>query len=360
MATRSHVALGLMFLALVATGVALAKDIPDSVVQRILDDFVEGGLSLRASRAPYAYEWIGGDRTGVPEGLVEAVALRRELLQQAIELARHDGCLAMALARAMGDAALPSPCGRCDRCRDDELPVLDALASALQLNDSERQHVRRLAEHLGRRPPPRRPAPEAADPALAELLVSVGDVPALVLGRRSDVLAWNPLGRALLCGHLNADAPAKVATRPNMAAQVFLDADTRELYTDWRAKCRAVVGNLRLVVGQHPDDPVLASLIGTLSIASPEFASLWADHRVQACATAVYTLHHPLVGDLAVTQQTLRSIDHPDQTLVTHTAPAGSSSAEALTLLAQIVGDQPARRAVSPSGHTMRSAGGHD
>ena len=298
------------------------------------------GAFLQASRARLTPEETGltlyGDRRRVP-------GLRRE------ELAMLAGVSVSYLTRLEQG-----------HCRGASLPVLDALASALQLNDSERQHVRRLAEHLGRRPPPRRPAPEAADPALAELLVSVGDVPALVLGRRSDVLAWNPLGRALLCGHLNADAPARVATRPNMAAQVFLDADTRELYTDWRAKCRAVVGNLRLVVGQHPDDPVLASLIGTLSIASPEFASLWADHRVQACATAGYTLHHPLVGDLAVTQQTLRSIDHPDQTLVTHTAPAGSSSAEALTLLAQIVGDQPARRAVSPSGHTMRSAGGHD
>ncbi|MEK8225328.1 hypothetical protein NKG05_03125 [Oerskovia sp. M15] len=73
---------------------------------------------------------------------------------------------------------------------------------------------------------------------------------------------------------------------------------------------------------------------------STEFAALWADHKVQACATADYSLHHPLVGDLTVTQQTLRSIDHPDQTLVTHTAPAGSPSAEAITLLAQVVGDR--------------------
>ena len=80
-------------------------------------------------------------------------------------------------------------------------------------------------------------------------------------------------------------------------------------------------------------------------MASPEFASLWADHRVQPCAAAEYELAHPLVGRLSVTQQTLRSVDHPDQTLVTHTAPFGSASAEALALLAQIVGPgrSPAR-----------------
>ncbi|CAN5201363.1 helix-turn-helix transcriptional regulator [soil metagenome] len=296
------------------------------------------GAFLQASRARITPEEAGltlyGDRRRVP-------GLRRE------ELAMLAGVSVSYLTRLEQGQS-----------RGASLPVLDALASALHLNESERQHVRRLAEHLVRRPAPRRPTPEVADPALAELLGSVGDVPTLVLGRRSDVLAWNPLGHALLCGHLNADAPATAATRPNMAAQVFLDANTRELYTDWRAKCRAVVGNLRLVVGQHPDDPVLASLIGSLSIASAEFASLWADHRVQACATAVYTLHHPLVGDVAVTQQTLRSIDRPDQTLVTHTAPAASPSAEALTLLAQIVGDRPAHRLAAPSGRTLRGAGG--
>lgn len=278
------------------------------------------GAFLQASRARITPEEAGlvlyGDRRRV-------TGLRRE------ELAMLAGVSASYLTRLEQGQS-----------RHASVQVLDALASALHLNDAEREHLRRLAESTGRRRTPKRPQPEVVDPALAELLVSVGDVPALVLGRRSDVLAWNPLGHALLAGRLDLDAPATGATRPNMASLVFLDPDVRALYTDWRAKCRAVVGNLRLVVGQHPDDPVLASLVGTLSIASAEFASLWADDQVRACASAVYDLHHPLVGDLTVTQQTLRSIDHPDQTLVTHTAPRGSSSAEALTLLAQVVGDR--------------------
>jgi hypothetical protein len=74
---------------------------------------------------------------------------------------------------------------------------------------------------------------------------------------------------------------------------------------------------------------------------SPEFTALWTDHRVAPCATAVYDLRHPLVGSLTVTQQTLRSIDTPDQTLVTCTAPADSASAAALTMLAQLIAATP-------------------
>ncbi|MGH3417430.1 MAG: transcriptional regulator, partial [Actinocrinis sp.] len=180
------------------------------------------------------------------------------------------------------------------------------------------------------------------DPALLELLAAMREVPALVMGRRSDVLAWNPMGHALLAGHLDRDSATVPGRRPNMAEVVFLDPDSRELYADWPAKTRAVVGNLRLVAGAHPDDPALASLVGRLTMVSPRFNALWADQRVQACATAGYELRHPQVGSLTVTQQTLRSIERPDQTLVTCTAAPGSASAAALAMLAHIAYDEGA------------------
>lgn len=237
--------------------------------------------------------------------------------------------------------------------------VLDALATALQLNDAERAHLIRWGTSTRSRTGTCKPPVDHADPALLELLTAIGDVPALIMGRRSDVLAWNALGHALLAPHLDIAAPLTPASRPNMASMVFLDTETRVLYCDWPAKSRAVVGNLRLIAGKHPEDPLLAQLVGSLAVVSPEFAALWADHRVQPCATAVYELAHPLIGKLALTQQTLRSVEHPDQTLVTHTATThgaatrgeatttaakGSSareelaSREALLLLAQLVG----------------------
>lgn len=178
---------------------------------------------------------------------------------------------------------------------------------------------------------------------MLELLQAVGDVPAILLGRRSDVLAWNPMGHALLAAHLAEDSPTLPTARPNMTALVFLDANTRDLYRDWTSKARAVVGNLRLVAGQHPDDPGLASLIGRLIMASAEFSYMWADHTVAACAAALYELHHPLVGQLTITQQTLRSVETPEQALVTCTASAGSPSREALALLRHLTVAPPPR-----------------
>ncbi|ANZ39597.1 transcriptional regulator [Lentzea guizhouensis] len=223
--------------------------------------------------------------------------------------------------------------------------VLDALATALQLDDAERRHLHALAKPA-RQVTPRRPAPEHVSEPTAQLLDALADVPAIVLGRRSDVLAWNRLGHALFAGHLDFTA-VRQARRPNMARLVFLDPHTRELYADWTGKARAVVGNLRLMTGQHPDDAHLHELVGELSAKSDEFASMWADHRVKVCDTAGYEMRHPLVGSLTVVQQTLSNGTGPH--VVVATAPAGSPSHTALSLLAQAippagVSATPARR----------------
>ncbi len=212
--------------------------------------------------------------------------------------------------------------------------VLDAIAGALRLDESERAHLHALARAPRRGRPAARPRAERITPATSALLTAIEGTPAIVTGRRSDVLAWNRQGHVLFAGHLDPGSPDDPARRPNMARLVFLDAHTRDLYADWPAKARAVVGNLRLTAGRYPDDPQLAGLIGELTIRSPEFATMWADHRILACDTADYEMRHPLVGTLTVTQQTLQSPQGDGPVLVVATAAPGSPSATALALLA--------------------------
>ena len=213
--------------------------------------------------------------------------------------------------------------------------VLDAIARALLLDDHERAHLERLAGASRRAVRVRRPRPEKLAAETRDLMRALDGVPALVLGRRTDVLAWNALGHALLAGHLDPQGPEDPARRPNTSLMLFLDPHCRELYADWKRKARAVVGNLRVAVGRHPEDRLLAELIGELTMKSPEFVDLWGDHRVTPCDADSYELHHPVVGRVTVTQQTLAIARSPGQSLVVCTAPAGSPSEEALALLRQ-------------------------
>ena len=212
--------------------------------------------------------------------------------------------------------------------------VLDALAGALRLDDSERRYLHDLAR-AGKRPArTRKSVPERVTEATRQLLDVLGDTPAIVLGRRTDVLAWNQMGHALFAGHVDRDLPGRPEEGPNMARLMFLDAHTRELYADWPSKARAVVGALRLTAGQHPEDAGLHSLVGELSAKSGEFASMWANHRIKACTVAVYEMRHPLVGTLTVMQQTLSH--GPGPVMVVGTTEPDSRSRAALMLLAQL------------------------
>jgi transcriptional regulator with XRE-family HTH domain len=217
------------------------------------------------------------------------------------------------------------------------MQVIDALSRAMRLSDAEREHLHVLASASHRRSTPVEPAHETVEAGLAELLDTVGDAPAMVFGRRRDILAWNPAGHALLAGHLDPQAVDTTETRPNATELVFLDPHTRELYLDWRDKALGSVGHLRILAAQFPNDARLLALIGRLAIESSEFASLWAANTIRTSQSAVYRMQHPVVGRLTVTQQLLTSAQAPGQTLVICSAPKDTPSAEALRLLSQSI-----------------------
>ncbi|HEY5988411.1 MAG TPA: hypothetical protein VIV12_18835 [Streptosporangiaceae bacterium] len=154
-------------------------------------------------------------------------------------------------------------------------------------------------------------------------------VPAVIQGRRLDVLAANRLGYALF-----TDFEARPRRERNFARFVFLDQAARTLYADWDRAAGDCVAMLRLYAGRHPGDPQLTELIGELSVHSDAFRRTWADHDVLAHTTGTKRLHHPLVGDLTLDYVVLAAQDDPEQALVIYTPEPASPSAEALGILA--------------------------
>lgn len=210
--------------------------------------------------------------------------------------------------------------------------VIEALARALRLDDDERAHLHDLARPAPARPR-RRPRPDTARPSTVRLVRAMADVPAVVMGRRTEILAWNALGHRLLAGHCDVDAPERPADRPNLTRMLFLDPHTRDLYPRWREEAVRAVATLRLIAGRFPDDRELAELIGELSVKSPEFAAIWSRHPVRNCVSGTKQLRHPEVGELQLEFAVLQLPDDAGHRMLTFTAMPGSPSEAALRLL---------------------------
>jgi transcriptional regulator with XRE-family HTH domain len=207
--------------------------------------------------------------------------------------------------------------------------VLDALAGALQLDADARAHLHNLA----RPPHPPHRTGDGVTPGVARLLDAMPAIPACLAGPRLEILAWNRVGHALLADHLDVAAPSDAATRPNMARMVFRDPRTRELFVDYDVKAREKVAYLRLAAGRRPGDHQLEALIGELSVASRDFATLWAAAPVKEKTTGTRRFAHPLVGRLDLDFQVLAVPGSDGQLMITFTAEPDTPSAAALRLL---------------------------
>lgn len=208
--------------------------------------------------------------------------------------------------------------------------VLEAVARALQLNETERVHLFDLAQpaRVRRRAPV---SPQQRVRPGVRLLIDAQQTPAFVIGRRLDILASNWMARALM-----ADFDTPEPTVRNHARWIFLDPGARELSPDWEAIARDDVAVLRLEAGRFPDDRELSTLVGELSVKSELFRRWWADHDVLRRSHGVKRFRHPLVGDLEITYEALKLPDDPEQTIFIYNVEPGSRSEQAMRLLASL------------------------
>ncbi|MGA8113405.1 MAG: transcriptional regulator, partial [Actinocatenispora sp.] len=153
--------------------------------------------------------------------------------------------------------------------------------------------------------------------------------PAYVRNGRLDVLAANPLGRALFAPLLaTAGSPA------NIARFLFLDPAAPDFYPEWDELAGDTVALLRAEAGRDPYDRALTELVGQLSTRSETFRARWAAHNVRQHRSGLKHLHHPVVGDLTLTYESLELTADQGLRLNAYTAEPGTPSQEALGLLA--------------------------
>ncbi|MFJ6391131.1 helix-turn-helix domain-containing protein [Streptomyces sp. NPDC091972] len=207
-------------------------------------------------------------------------------------------------------------------------PALATLARALHLNEDEERYLYELAGRTDDRPRRRRPT-QRIRPAMRRLLDQLTHTPALVLGRRLDILAWNPTATALY-----TDFAAIPAHQRNYLRLMFTDPTIRGLHKEWAHDARDAVAALRMEAAADPGDPELARLVGDLTVQDADFRTWWAEHRISSASYGTKHYRHPVVGDLTLDCDTWASPDGSGQRLMVLTAEPGTSSHDGLRILA--------------------------
>ena len=130
--------------------------------------------------------------------------------------------------------------------------VLATLARALRLDEDQQTYMYALAG----KPHPRRRTAQRLRPAMRRLIDQLTETPAIVLGRRMDILAWNSMASALY-----TDFEALRPAQRNYIRLLFTDPAMRALHVDWEGAARTAVATLRMEAATDPADADLALLV---------------------------------------------------------------------------------------------------
>lgn len=227
--------------------------------------------------------------------------------------------------------------------------VLEAIAQALRLDDTERAHLFDLARAAdgiptsGRR---RRPASATTTsrPSLGWLLESITEGIAFVRNPQQDLLATNALGRAFYTPLIGDGGRT-----PNLARFQFLDPASRDFYPDWDLFAHMCVSIMRAQAGRDPHNRAMQDLVGELSTQSETFRRLWGSHDVRTHGTGTKRFAHPDVGEVEFAYEELALTAEPGLAIIVYTAEPGSPSAEKVHLLASLAASRRPAITQAPS-----------
>lgn len=212
------------------------------------------------------------------------------------------------------------------RDRNPSAQVLDALSDVLGLDQESRSYLVSLVTRASQRHLTSAASSEQVSPSILRLMRATPGVPAFVLGRFMDVLAYNRAAEVLHGRSLHR----------NVVRHVFLDPAARHFYPDWDDVAAEAVASLRSSAAGHLNDPELVQIIGELCLNSPDFGRLWARHDVRAKTSGTKRIVSPAVGELTVTWEGLAVTSNPGQLLVTYFAESDTASDNALQRVAYL------------------------
>jgi len=204
--------------------------------------------------------------------------------------------------------------------------MLAALARALHLSPSERDHLFALGGHSAPRGPLR---DERVSPAMRRIVERLSDTPAMVFSRFGETLMQTRSAVALFGDYTRFGGMARY-----LVYRWFTDPAQRAVYPpeDHAVRGRVFTADIRAAYTADPTGTA-GEIVDALLAVSPEFAEVWRMHEVDVTHHhGLKRYRHPELGELELHSRRLMDPDE-GQDLLVFLAEPGSPSDEKLQRL---------------------------
>lgn len=201
--------------------------------------------------------------------------------------------------------------------------VLDCVASALQLNDDERNYLYALAMETGSSTVQHKEKPSEITPSLQRILQELRFCPTIVSDRRCEIVGWNQAA-----SHVFMDFQQIPAEQRNIIQLLFKRKEFRRLAGNWEHFVGGYLAIFRTYYGQYMQDGWYEAFIDEMKRDHPEFQSLWEQSQVSTAPDVLLEFRHAKVGKMLFNLTSFQVQGNNDLRCSVYT-PALESSTEA-------------------------------
>jgi transcriptional regulator with XRE-family HTH domain len=206
--------------------------------------------------------------------------------------------------------------------------VLERISSTLRMSPDEREYLFALVQH--RPAPPSAVRTESVSPTLLRMLNALA-LPAMILTRRWDVIAWNPLIAII------RDYDVLPPERRNLLRILLVEDDVYRKDPDlYEATARRLLAKFRVDYSQAHGDPAFEELIAELTASCPVFTRLWGLAEVVGTHDAVVT--HPRGHGVTFEHTSYVPEGSPNLRLIIFTPANPATAAKVREAIVQIEG----------------------
>jgi transcriptional regulator with XRE-family HTH domain len=183
--------------------------------------------------------------------------------------------------------------------------LLERLSEIFKLSSTERIQLYQLA--CGRPPLQQNASQEQISPVMRRLVDSMGKMPAMIIGRRWDILLANDAMRAVMF-----DFERLPANQRNLLHFYFTHPAPRK-FVNWLGRAKQLLARFRVDYGRHAGEAEFVELVEHLKSVSAEFAEWWRVQEVGPPSEGhVEYMHGAVRGD----HITLSMAENPDLRMI--------------------------------------------